>query len=175
MLAARLARDLGGMPVALYTSDLQRATQTAAHIAAALAVTPVPDPRLREWNNGDAANLSLDEARQRFPGAFDAPWHADDRPFPNCETFRDFYLRAAAALDEIDRAHGSDGDKRLPVIVTHGGTIECLVVRWLRLPPDRLSAIGFHADPTSIATLIRDRFGRPRLHALNDTAHLTSL
>jgi broad specificity phosphatase PhoE len=164
-LADRLKSELSGAPVDLYSSDLQRAMQTAEHVSAALGAPVRPEPRIREWNNGEAANMTLAEARQRF-GVFDRAWAADDRPFPGGETEREVYERAAAFMDDC----GSDG--HTIVVVTHGGTIECMIARWLGLGPDTLESIRFDAHTTGVTTLARDRFDRPRIERLNDIAHL---
>jgi broad specificity phosphatase PhoE len=58
-LADRLRSELEGIPVTLYTSDLLRAAQTARIIGRALGANPIPEPRLREFNNGEAANMTM--------------------------------------------------------------------------------------------------------------------
>ena len=95
-VAERLAQELDGARVSLYTSDLVRASQTADAIAGALGVTPVADARLREHNNGEAANMTLADARARYADAFARPWLMDDRPFPGCETGRELYARVSS-------------------------------------------------------------------------------
>ncbi len=168
-VAARLRRELGDVPVSLYTSDLLRAQETAAHIAAAFGVEPRPDPRLREHNNGAAANLTMAEASARFPGVFDAPWTADFRPFPGAETGREFSERAGAFIDTL----ADDG--ATPVVVSHAGTIIRLVARWLRLPAEALEATIFATHPTGVTVLQADDGGHRIVERLNDTAHLAGL
>ncbi|MEX0750614.1 MAG: histidine phosphatase family protein [Dehalococcoidia bacterium] len=168
-LAARLKSELGDTPVALYTSDFQRAMQTAAHIATEFGVEPIADARLREHNNGAAANMTLDDARARYAEAFARPWLMDDRPFPGCESRRELYERASSFLDELD------GDGRLPVVVAHGASMECVIARWLRLTPEALELIGFAAHTTGVTTLVRDRFGEPGVERMNDVAHLAGM
>jgi probable phosphoglycerate mutase len=165
-LAARLKRELPERAIALYTSDLQRAMQTAEHIGAAFGVAPIPDPRLREHNNGEAANMTFAAARERFASAFDHAWHIDERPFPGGETGRELYARAAAFID------GLCEDGRVPVVLSHGMTIDCLIARWLRLPPEALEKIGFRAYPTGLTALVRDRFDLPAVERSNDLTHL---
>ena len=168
-LAARLRSELGDTPVSVYTSDLQRASQTAAHIAAAFGVTATVNARLREHNNGEAANLTMVEARERYAEQFARPWSMDDRPFPGCESFRELYARAAAFLDDLPR------DGSVPIVVSHGQTLVYLVGRWLELSPDVMEPIGFSMHPTSVTTLVRDRHNRPWTERMNDVAHLADL
>jgi probable phosphoglycerate mutase len=168
-LAARLRAELGDAPIALYTSDLVRASGTAGHIAEAFGVEATHDDRLREHNNGEAANMTMAEARERYAEQFARPWTMDDRPFPGCESFRELYARAAAFLDDLPAGGGT------PVVVSHGFTLMYLVAKWLRLPPEAMEPIGFSMHPTSITTLVRDRFDNPWVERMNDVSHLGEL
>jgi broad specificity phosphatase PhoE len=167
--AARLKAELGEIPVRLFTSDLLRCQETARHIAAAFGVEAVPDARLREHNNGAAVDLTMTEVRERFPGVFDSPWPLDFRPFPGSETGREFYERAGAFIDTLP-------DKGpLPVVVSHGGTLICLVARWLGLTPEALEPVGFAFHTASITVLQTDRHGSRIVERLNDIAHVAGL
>src|SRR5688572_240982 len=64
-LAARVARDY--QVDRLYASTLKRAAQTAEAVAAATGARPIFDDRLREMASGDAAGLTRDEGRRRYP------------------------------------------------------------------------------------------------------------
>jgi probable phosphoglycerate mutase len=165
LLASRLARELDGHPVTLYSSDLLRASQTAEHIASALGTAMRLDERLREHNNGAAAGLTIEEAKARWPGSWGVAGDLDARPYDGAESPREFYDRAGAFIDEIE------DDGTVPVVVSHGGTVVCLVARWLLLPAEVLNPIGFSAHTTAISVLSQDSNGR-RLDVLNDTAHL---
>src|SRR5262245_40086353 len=98
-LAARLRDELGDTPVRVFTSDLVRSRQTAEHIATAFGVEVIEDQRLREHNNGVAIDLTLSEAKERFPGVYDRPWGLDFRPFEGSETGREFFDRVGTFLD----------------------------------------------------------------------------
>jgi probable phosphoglycerate mutase len=167
--AARLRDELGDAPVRVYASDLQRAMQTAEHIAEAFAVAPNADQRLREHNNGDAANLTFEEARLRFPNVWGRAIGLDERPFPRSETYREFYDRVAPFVDALDA-----GDP-ISIAVTHGGTINNLVARWLGLPAEAIENASFAAHPASIFVLTTDGWGRPVAERMNDVAHLAGL
>jgi broad specificity phosphatase PhoE len=165
LVAQRLARELDGVPVRLFTSDLLRTRDTASHIAEALGVEPVADARLREFNNGEAAGLTIDELLRRFPEA-PQPWGADHRQWPGGETWREFYARAGDFIDTLDF------EGPLPILVTHGGTVMALVARWLRLTPEVMQPIGFSADVTGLTVLQVDAHGWRRIERLNDIGHL---
>jgi probable phosphoglycerate mutase len=166
-LAARLKSELAGAPIALYTSDLRRAAETADHLAAALNAKPIADARLREHNNGEAVGMTLTEARERYAGVFDHAWSIDERPFPGSETGREFYARLSAFVDDL-----RDDDGRTPIVVSHGAAIICIIARWLRLTPEALEPIGFSSHTTGITTLTLDKYGCPQVERLNDIAHL---
>jgi probable phosphoglycerate mutase len=167
-LAARLRAELGETPVAVYTSDFQRAAQTAAHVAAAFGVEAIADARLREHNNGAAANMTIDEARAAFPGAQE-PWLIDDHPYPECESGRELFERAAGFLDELH------DDERVPVVVSHGGTIEVMVARWLMLTPEAWEPINLGMHTTGVTTLSRGMWGRAMVERMNDVSHLAGM
>ncbi len=164
LLAERLRRELRDTPIRLISSDLLRTQDTARHIADAFGVEPVLDPRLREFNNGEAAGLTIDEVQRRWP-RLPGPMGLDERPWPACETWREFYARAGAFLDSLI----SDGP--LPVLVTHGGTVFVLVAHWLGLAPEHMKVVNFSANVTSV-TVLRDQSGLRDVERSNDTSHL---
>jgi probable phosphoglycerate mutase len=150
--------------VALHTSDLLRASETATHIAEALDIDARPDARLREFNNGDAVNLADAEARRRFPQAYARSIYDSETPsFPNGESGAEFLARCGAFLDTLDPA-GTH------VAVTHGGTILGLIAHWLSIPRETLAGMHLMADPASFTVLTNGRWRT--LERLNDTAHL---
>jgi probable phosphoglycerate mutase len=169
-LAARLKSELAGAPIALYTSDLRRAADTAEHLATAFDAKPIADARLREHNNGEAVDMTLAEARERYAGVFDHPWSIDERPFPGSETGREFYERVSGFVDDL-----RDDDGRTPIVVSHGAAIICIIARWLRLTPEALEPIGFSSHTTGITTLTLDKYGCPQVERLNDIAHLAGM
>jgi probable phosphoglycerate mutase len=169
LLASRLRSELGPRPVRLFSSDLKRAMETAVHIGEAFGVKTVADPRLREHNNGECADLTIDEAKQRWPDTWAVPVALDMQAYPGAETPRGFYERAGAFIDDLD------DEGTLPIVVTHGGTMVCLVARWLGLTAEVLEPIGFSAHTTGITVLQTDQHGSRIVERLNDTAHLAGL
>ncbi|MFN8618875.1 MAG: histidine phosphatase family protein [Dehalococcoidia bacterium] len=166
LAARRLRAELGGVPVRLFSSDLRRTQDTASHIARAFGVEPELDWRLREFNNGEAANLTRDEANRRWPEAPGA-WSPDHRQWPGGETWREFHRRAGTFLDELEF------DGRLPIVVTHGGTLDTLTARWLLFDEERVSHIGFATHVTGITVLQKDELGHRRVERSNDIGHLS--
>ena len=111
---------------AVACSDLRRAADTAAVIAAASgAATPYRDARLRERDMGCWSGLRTPDIAERWPGVLDA-WQAGalDRP-PGGESTASVLARARAGLRHVAAAadHGPDATI---VVVTHGGVMSAL-------------------------------------------------
>jgi probable phosphoglycerate mutase len=151
--------------VQFYSSDLKRAWQTAQTIADHTGVQPVPELGLREFNNGLAANKTQEEAeqlREPLPA-----WPLDWQPWPQSETWRQFYQRTVACMERLVK----DGRQPL-LLVTHGGTIVNIVAWWLELDAEWLTRVSFATAPTSITVLRLNRWQERTIERLNDTAHL---
>jgi len=107
--AAEAAAALSRAPVPVKTivvSDAKRTLQTAEPVAAALGLTPLPTPRLRERHFGD------------LHGTSSAQIDWDCKP-ANGETLTEFVDRSRAAFEEALNAGHED-----PVlIVAHGGNL----------------------------------------------------
>lgn len=132
----------------IFSSDLQRAVQTAAPLAKRLNIEIQTDPRFREVNIGIFQGLTADEIDLRYP-AERAALEADKFNYilPGGESRRQLQARAYAAWqDLIVRANGSH-----VALISHGGTIKQLL---LRLFSDEALA-DTHFGNTSITTIER--------------------
>ncbi|WP_019139553.1 histidine phosphatase family protein [Noviherbaspirillum massiliense] len=125
--AAALGRSLLDEPLdAIFSSDLQRARQTAEAIAAPRGMTVQIDPGLRERCYGGFEGLTYEEIGERYPEAYLA-WKArdPDARFPPgqnlAESLREFSQRAVSA---IARLASRDGYRKI-AIVAHGGVLDC--------------------------------------------------
>lgn len=169
LAAARLKTEIADAPVRVLASDLLRASQTAQHIARAFGVEVELDQRLREHNNGESANMTMAEARAKWPDARDM--RMSTRIVPGAETGAEFYARARSVVDELD------DDGGLPIIVTHGGTIRMLIAAWLQMTDDALDYAHFAAHPTGITVLTSwGEGGRERMvERANDLGHLAAV
>ncbi|AIY43665.1 hypothetical protein LT85_4507 [Collimonas arenae] len=126
--AQALARCLDGVALdAIFSSDLQRAQQTAVPLAAARNLPLQLDAGLRERCYGALEGLRYPEAAERFPEAYAALMGRDvDFRYPAgvhvAETMREFYQRAVHALLAIL----ASADRTRIAIVTHGGVLDCI-------------------------------------------------
>lgn len=118
--ARALAAELAAEPVvAVYSSDLRRARDTATLVADRHGLQVQADPRLREIDFGDWEGLTTPEIHHLYP-AFAEAWPPDDgEPFPGGETYVAMGRRIVGALREIVDRH-PDGTV---VVVLHGGPI----------------------------------------------------
>jgi 2,3-bisphosphoglycerate-dependent phosphoglycerate mutase len=163
LLAERLAARSF---IAIYTSDLKRAVETAEAVAARTGLTPRPLAGLREIFLGEWEGLRTDEIAERFPEAW-ARWveEPDWDVVPGGERAAAFEARVAAALDGIYAQHSS-GEV---LVVTHGGVVQIALHRVVGRPSRGL--FPFRIQNASI-TLIERREARTVIAGVNDVAHL---
>ncbi len=168
----------------LGTSDLKRATETAAPLAARLGMEPTLDADLRErafgtWEGRTHAELEVAEAdrwRRWTTGA-------DIMREIGAETADELATRAAGALGRWFAATPAGG---VCVVVSHGGSIWHGLHRLLELAPRALGPVGNASvaallllategtdglDP-HVAAAAAGGSARPVLASFNDLAHL---
>jgi len=149
-----------------YTSDLDRAEQTAKLIGEATGSSPLPRAGLREIYLGDWEGLNTEELAQRFPEAW-AKWMEEPSwdVVPGGEGAVPFESRVNAELDSILARH-EHGDV---LVVTHGGVIQVALHRVVGRPNHGL--FPFRIENASIS-VIEKRNGRFVVSGVNDTSHL---
>lgn len=165
--AKRLAKRLAGEELAaVYTSDLARASETAAIVAEPHGLTPVLVRQLREVCLGVWQGLTMAEVQERYAENYTA-WRADSivNPPLSGECFAEVADRGERAVREIATRHAGE----TTVVVAHGGTTKAVVCRLLEV--DLAQRWRFAIDNCSL-TVFTWRNGRPVLTSLNDTAHL---
>ena len=130
--AAAVGQRLAQHPFAvLYSSDLQRAWDTAVAIAQASGRAIVSEPRLRERTFGVFEGLTYDEMAQRHPAEHARFAQRDpDYAVPGGESPRQFFARSLACLEGIAAAHPGDS----VVVVTHGLVLDTLYRAARKLP-----------------------------------------
>jgi probable phosphoglycerate mutase len=122
--ARALADELAGEPIAaVYSSDLDRARETAEIIAARLDLPVVVDPALRERNFGSWEGRTVDELEERWPGAW-ARWRNGNEGQGDVEDHLELAARVRDAIHRLAAAH--PGERIL--VVAHGGAIRVILM-----------------------------------------------
>lgn len=128
--ARRASQVLANLePDVLMSSDLARAANTAAVLAAELGMPVRVDKRLRETDLGRWQGLTHADVEAECPGAL-MMWRGNPEWAPPAgETRIDVAARAARVVDELDGT-----GYRTALLCTHGGLISGLTPLLLDLP-----------------------------------------
>ena len=165
--ARLLSERLRQWPIsAIYSSDSQRAAETAAFLGQALDLEPVTDHQWRERHAGEFQGLTRDEIRVQYPGAWEKLQRGIIEP-PAGETHAALRRRAVAAFGALLERHAGE----VVAVVSHGGLLRALIANVLGLPADVEPAISLRGN-TGISVIEVSEEGRALLTRLNDTAHL---
>lgn len=152
---------------ALIASDLVRARETAAAIAAARPLTVELDPRLRETDFGAWEGLTWAQIVQADPALETTVWHDPRGRLPHGgESFAQVQSRAAAFLESV-RAR----PQASVCAVSHAGFIHAALAV---LFGDRSPAAGVRLQPACVNHL-RFKNGEASVVTLNDVSHLAAL
>ena len=165
-LGARLANEL---PDALISSDLLRARETAAPLAAAWRMTPLLDKGLREQNFGLLEGLDVPTIKTQHAELW-AQWleHRADFALPGGESLRQFHGRVMDAVRNITLGHAGQS----LVIVTHGGVLDMLWRTVHGLPLDGLRTCEI---PNTGINRLRWQGGSLLIEGWADAEHLEGL
>ena len=164
-LGRRLGRDLAARRVALWTSDYQRARETAEPVLEALGLDPVVEPLLRERNFG--------ELRGRTYQSLDVDPFAPEYHPPNGESWEQFFDRVAGLWRKLEAVVEQ---REIPadtlVVVTHGLVLRALVERHLGPNPGTEGEWRSEPWPNTAVTEVETTTNGLRFHRFACTAHL---
>jgi glucosyl-3-phosphoglycerate phosphatase len=121
-------------PDMIVSSDLTRASSTAAPLARLTGLEVTLDKDLRERHGGCWEGLTDTEIRQRYPSE-----HATWNP-PDGESAAVVAERVAGALHRIAAAAGEAGG--LAVVVSHGAALRLGMSRMLGMPEELFGVLG---------------------------------
>ena len=106
---------------AVYTSPLQRASETARIVAGELGLEARELEALREIDVGDWQGMTLDEVKVQFPDSGSVSWRSG---WANGETHDELVARVVPALLELSRRHPADR----VLGITHAGPIRAALM-----------------------------------------------
>jgi broad specificity phosphatase PhoE len=128
------------VPVALYSSDLSRAYETAMSLAELIDLPIQTDKRLREIHVGSWEGLLGSEIRAQNPDLAERLWRGEDvRRSPTGESPGEVAERVAEALGEI-AASAPEGST--VVVATHGLAARVGSCRFVGLPFEHWRLMG---------------------------------
>ena len=132
-------------PLAIVSSDLRRAHETAMSLGERCGMPVQVDTRLRETHLGDWQGLTHSQVDDIAPGARLA-WRDDARWAPHGGESRiDVADRSRPLVAELvagEPEWGADEPERPVVLVAHGGLIAALTAALLDLPVDSWPVLG---------------------------------
>lgn len=138
--AAAAAPHLAALqPVALWSSDLARARQTAAYVAKETGLEPTYDARLREYHLGERQGLTHSEYAAGFADEYAMFCSGDLGVVPGAESTQQVVDRMVDALSEL--LVGIDPGE-VAMAVSHGAAIRVAVVALLGLGIAAAPALG---------------------------------
>lgn len=148
-------------PTAIWSSDLQRATETAEPVAKHFGINYATSPGLREMNFGSWEGLSWGEIEARYPEDARAwmvrfPHH---RP-PGGEAFPELQVRVIGELQSLVKRP----EPGCTLAVTHAGFIRVAIAWVLGMADERVSSIALNHGAITVLENIR---GHWSLTAMN--------
>lgn len=151
---------------AIYSSDLQRAWETATIIGSTLGITPQPLQELREIDVGWWSGLTEAEVAARDPEMFERLASGEDVARGGAERRLDLYTRVVGAIERLMAEY----PKQTIAIVTHGGPVRMVLLHAAR---DKVGALPrhMHIGNTSISIVIGDTTSWD-LGPINNMEHL---
>ena len=151
---------------AIYTSDLDRAKETAECVGERFGVAVRPEKAFRELSFGDWEGLTYQEISSRWPKEaeklFTAP---DELVIPHGETFRELQKRA---LDKIHLLYENHIDQTVAVFA-HGAINKTILAGLMHIPLHYLWSL--RQDNTAVNILRLDD-GYVMVELINSTSHL---
>jgi probable phosphoglycerate mutase len=158
--------------LAVYSSTLARAYQTASILAQRWCVPLVLDRRLRERHVGVLQGLTWPEIEDRYPEIARSIRHRWTVPdLPGGETTLQLADRVCRAIEGIMSRANDHGAGGCVAVVSHGGAINAYFNRVVGRDDDMPFMFSFGNSSLSV---IEMQNGRPRISLVNDMCHLES-
>lgn len=142
--AAEAASRLAALaPTAIVSSDLKRAVDTAAELAALTDLAPTYDRRLREVDFGAREGMTAEEARGRWPDEMARRDAGEDVRFPGAETLTETAERFAAVLSDVSKTMSYG---QTVVLVGHGSAMRVGACAFVGFPTEHRTRFGAFAN-----------------------------
>lgn len=165
-IGQKLAKQLSGRKIAMYTSDLARAKHTAEIVAKHLGITPVIRPELRERNLGKCVGQSVQWLRENMEVQEKA---IDDRMFSDAESRRDEWNRLKPLFDEIMAS-----EEECVVVVSHGDLLSVWNAMFLGMDVDALNQFELFGMAGGVSFMFQNDEGKRFIKKMSDLSYLCS-
>lgn len=168
-VAERLFSLIRHTDVELFSSDLQRASQTAAAIGSRFMRPVTETQALREISYGIAEGKPQEWLDARYVPAPDQDRLDHRGGVEGAESRRDVANRVYPYVEAIlERACPTQ------IVVTHGFALSLIIAAWMKVPVEGCGFIAYLAPKGSITHLRQDDFFRNRaMVRFGDDSHLT--
>ena len=168
--AAAMAERFRGVRIDhLITTPYLRTAQTAEAVAKVADMTAIEEPGLGSFRAGGFHDVPVSKARDTYPEWFEKAYPLQTYELAGGESASAFFERVTEAFIEKVWDRYSETRDLNVVVVCHEETINALLHHFLGLEFTGFQT--FKLDHTSI-TRVNSRMHRPRITAVNDTAHL---
>ncbi len=153
-------------PSAIYSSDLDRAVETAKILAEKFDLSVAKMPELRESSFGDWEGKTISDLATEYPEEFGKFFTAPEKfQPPNGESFLHCQARVVNALSRIIDYH----DNENVLVVSHGAAIRLMICAALDVPIHRMWSIA--QFNMAVSALLVDGESIT-VELMNSTAHL---
>ncbi|MHB1000912.1 MAG: alpha-ribazole phosphatase [Armatimonadota bacterium] len=155
---------------AIYSSDLQRASETAEIIAEKYTLHVQATPLLREVNYGEWEGLTEAAISSRYPDIF-AQWrvNAADTRIPGGETFREMLERSLSVFTRITEDYPDEN----VLIVAHKSVNRVILCHLLGMDINGYKRIG--QENSCVNIVQRRKNGDMVIQTINDRCHLRDI
>lgn len=163
-IGQRLKAELSGKSFVLYSSDLQRARQTAECIGRHLGVTPILRRELRERNLGRCCGKSVQWLRENLEIQEKT---VDDRLFSDAESRRDEWNRLKPFFDEI-----LSNDEENILLVSHGDLLSVFNAMFLGLDVEAINRCEIFGLAGGVSHMFVNDSGKRFLKRISDMSYI---
>ncbi len=163
-IGEKLKAELTGRTFVMYSSDLLRAKQTAAHVGKHLGIEPVLKQELRERNLGMCCGKSVQWLRENLECQEKT---IDDRLFSDAESRRDEWNRLKPFFEEI-----MTNDEENIILVSHGDLLSVFNAMFLGLDVESMNTCEMFGLSGGVSYMFVNDEGKRFVKRISDMAYL---
>lgn len=164
-IGRKLQSELTGKSIALYSSDLLRAKQTAEKIGRHLNAVPVLRKELRERNLGKCCGKSVQWLRENMEQQEKT---IDEKMFSDAESRREEWNRLKPFFDEIM----SNSEQNI-LIVSHGDLLSVFNTMFLGLSVESINTCEIFGLAGGVSYMYEDDEGRRIIKRISDMSYVS--